>query len=125
VATKEVAARKEATPDRKETLVARNEPVALPKEAVMTRQEAPKELANVELVHPKPGVAYVQVGAFISPYAELWVSVLQQRGFHPVVAEGPNSAVHRVLLGPFGPSEVPQVESRLRQAGIEHFERVY
>ena len=73
-----------------------------------------ESLANSGLAHPKPGHAYVQVGAFVSPYAERWVNVLEQRGFHPIVAEGPNSAVHRVLLGPLGPAEVSEVEAKLR-----------
>ena len=81
--------------------------------------------ATGDLMHPKPGDAYVQVGAFVSPYAERWVEVLAQRGFHPMVADGPTSSVHRVLLGPLGPSEVIEVEAKLRQAGIEHFEKVY
>jgi len=67
----------------------------------------------------------VQVGAFVSPYAERWVNVLEQRGFHPIVAEGPNSTVHRVLLGPLGPAQVSDVEAKLREAGIEHFEKIY
>jgi cell division septation protein DedD len=86
----------------------------------------PKEsLPTTELAHPKSGKAYVQVGAFVSPYAERWVDVLEQRGFRPIVADGPNSVIHRVLLGPFGPSEVSAVEAKLRQAGIDHFEKVY
>jgi len=78
-----------------------------------------------DLVHPKPGDAYLQVGAYAAPYVAGWVNTLQGRGFHPIVAEGPNSSIHRVLIGPLAPAQVSQVEAKLRQAGIEHFEKVY
>jgi SPOR domain len=87
--------------------------------------EAPTRFFHGELVHPKPGDAYLQVGAMGSPYAERWVGVLEQHGYHPLVAEGPNNEIYRVLLGPFGAAEVQDVETKLRQAGIEHFEKVY
>jgi hypothetical protein len=87
--------------------------------------EAPTRFFHGELVHPKPGDAYLQVGAMGSPYAERWVGVLEQHGYHPLVAEGPNNEIYRVLLGPFGAAEVQDAETKLRQAGIEHFEKVY
>ena len=100
-------------------------PAVAPVVAKAVTKSVAAEESSAQLFQPKAGVAYVQVGAFVSPYAQNWVSVLKQRGFNPVVAEGPNPAVHRVLLGPFGPAEVAEVETKLRAAGIDHFERVY
>ncbi len=86
---------------------------------------AAESQAARELVHPQPGAAYIQVGAFAQPYVGGWVSVLEGRGFHPIVADGPNDVIRRVLIGPLAPSQVTEVEAKLRQAGIEHFEKVY
>jgi hypothetical protein len=134
--TPAIVAAQKPTPAPTPAIVAAQKPTPAPPPAlanpvpsplsVAALAPLPKEsLPTTELAHPKSGNAYVQVGAFVSPYAERWVDVLEKRGFRPIVADGPNSVIHRVLLGPFVPSEVSAVEAKLRQAGIDHFEKMY
>lgn len=67
------------------------------------------------------GAMYLQVGAFEKEEsAQRMVTKLRDTGFAPVV-NAPEGRKVTVVVGPYGNQDLAQAESRLDQAGIDHF----
>jgi cell division septation protein DedD len=76
---------------------------------------------------PHPGETYVQVGAYSPNYTKSFLAILEKKGFHGVVAQGPSQDVNRVLVGPFPDSSAMQnTHGDLGKAGLtDAFARKY
>lgn len=70
---------------------------------------------------PQAGQTYVQAVAVIGkPEAEVLAEVLSKKGFHTLVASGPNDKTFRVLVGPAkDPSDVGKLKGDLEQLGFK------
>ena len=71
------------------------------------------------ILKPQPGQIYVQVGAYSPNYTGSFLTILEKKGFHGMVAPGPSQDVNRVLVGPFpDPSVVKNTHGELEKAGL-------
>jgi cell division septation protein DedD len=84
-------------------------------------RKAPIEVTSVRSVgQPIPGQIYIQVLAVAKPEAEVLVDVLAKKGFHAMVAPGPNEKIYRVLVGPAkDASDAGKLKGDLEQAGFK------
>ena len=106
---------------------------------VAAQPPAPKHLEERTMLHrdpkpydgpilkPQPGQIYVQVGAYSPNYTGSFLTILEKKGFHGMVAPGPSQDVNRVLVGPFpDPSVVKNTHGELEKAGLnDAFARKY
>jgi hypothetical protein len=110
-----------------------------PPAAVAAQPSAPKHSEEHAILHrdpkpydgpilkPQPGQIYVQVGAYSPNYTGSFLSILEKKGIHGVVAPGPSQDVNRVLVGPLpDPSTVKNTHGELQKAGLnDAFARKY
>ena len=72
------------------------------------------------ITQPIPGEIYIQVLAVAKPEAEVLVDVLAKKGFHALVAAGPNDKIYRVLVGPAkDAADAGKLKGDLEQAGFK------
>ena len=62
---------------------------------------APAGASGAVAVTPGPGNMYLQVAAAAQPQAGVVVDTLKQKGFPAILAQGPNPALFRVVVGPY------------------------
>jgi cell division septation protein DedD len=80
----------------------------------------------ITITEPRPGQTFLQVSAVSKPDAELLVEVLNKRGFHSIVAPGPNETIFRVLVGPSpNDAELSKTRAALEQAGFKSIPKRY
>jgi cell division septation protein DedD len=80
----------------------------------------------ITVTEPRPGQTFLQVSAVSKPDAELLVEVLNKRGFHSIVAPGPNDTIFRVLVGPSqSDAELSKTRAALEQAGFKSIPKRY
>jgi cell division septation protein DedD len=91
-------------------------------------QAAPKpiEIPPVTVTQPSVGQVYLQVLAVAKPEADVLAEVLVKKGFHALVAPGPNDKVYRVLVGPAkDASDAAKLKGDLEAAGFKPFIKKY
>lgn len=102
-------------------------PVVTKKEAAAPVVEKPKplEISPVTsskptgIQEPAPGM-YVQVLALDKAPAEVLADVLAKKGFHSMVAPGPNDKIFRVLVGPAkDQADAARLKGDLEKAGFK------
>ena len=74
---------------------------------------------------PRPGESYLQVGAIAPEALKGFLEALEAKGFHPLVAPGPDDGTRRVLIGPLHGDELTSDAAKLTAAGFEWFRRDY
>ena len=100
-----------STPERAEASRARTAGGALGGEANAPTGAVP--------VTPGPGRMYLQVMALGKPQAGAVIDTLTQKGFHALLAQGPNASVFRVLVGPYNDSAaLRKAKADLENAGF-------
>lgn len=78
------------------------------------------------LVAPKPGELYLQLAALGPHSLDHFLTELNGRGIHVVVAPAPDAGLQRVLVGPFANHDsLRQQKQTLDASGIESFVREY
>lgn len=88
--------------------------------------EKPIEIPPVTVSQPQIGQTYLQVLAVAKPEAEVLAEVLAKKGFHALVAPGPNDKVFRVLVGPAkDATDAGRLKSGLEAAGFKPFVKKY
>jgi cell division protein FtsN len=111
-----------AAQDNTATPAATPEPAAKPPERAKTA-EKPIEVSPVgsRLITPEPGQMFVQVSSMLAQAeADIMVDVLAKKGFHSVMAPGPNEGKYRVLVGPVRDApEASKTKAELEQAGFK------
>lgn len=91
-------------------------------EAPKLPHKEPIEVTAVtrSVAQPIPGQIYIQVLAVAKPEAEVLVDVLVKKGFHALVAPGPNERIFRVLVGPAkDAADAGKLKGDLEQAGFK------
>jgi hypothetical protein len=69
---------------------------------------------------PQAGQTYVQAVAVLGkPEADVLAEILSKKGFHTLVAAGPNDKTFRVLVGPAKDTEVGKLKGDLEQLGFK------
>jgi len=99
-----------------------------PAAASKTEPATPKpiELPPVTVTQPSAGQVYLQVLAVAKPEADVLAEVLVKKGFHALVAPGPNDKVYRVLVGPAKDvSDAAKLKGYLQAAGFKPFIKKY
>ena len=80
--------------------------------------------SGAQAVTPGPGRMFLQVAAAAQPQAGVVVDTLKQKGFPAVLAQGPNPALFRVLVGPFPDvSTLGKAKADLESAGFKSIVR--
>jgi hypothetical protein len=80
----------------------------------------PARAAAGRIVEPTPGQTFLQVLAVARPDAELTVETLAKKGFHAVIAPGPNEKLFRVLVGPLKTqADVAKTRTGLEAVGFK------
>jgi len=75
--------------------------------------------APTGITQPAPGM-YIQVLALDKTQAEVLADVLAKKGFHSMVAPGPNEKIFRVLVGPAkDQADVGRLKGDLEKAGFK------
>ena len=99
---------------------------AAPEPAVETAPAPAPENAPVVLAQPQPGQMFLQVSAVAKPEADILVDLLTKKGFHAMVAAGPNESLYRVLVGPAkDTTDLGKMKGDLEQAGFKSIVRKY
>ena len=88
-------------------------PTPLPKEKLIDQRIEPASKPSVGT--PRSGTTFLQVVATSRLDAELIGETLAKKGFHTVVAPGPNPTTFRVLVGPLH-DQADSAETRVRLA---------
>jgi len=84
------------------------------------------QVAPLTVTQPEVGQTYLQVLAVAKSEAEVLAEVLAKKGFHALVAPGPNDKVFRVLVGPANDaSHVIKLRADLEAAGFKPFVKRY
>lgn len=111
------------TPGAAASSAAQSVPVnSAPTQAAATTDRKPLEVSPVttSVVQPIPGTTYVQVTAPMRPEGELIVEVLSKKGFHAILAPGPDEKRFRVLVGPMTDnSEISKAITDLEKLGFK------
>ena len=90
------------------------------------RSQRPIEIPPVTVTQPSVGQMYLQVLAVAKPEADVLAEVLAKKGFHALVAPGPNEKVFRVLVGPAkDASDAGKLRVELEAAGFKPFIKKY
>ena len=86
----------------------------------------PIEIPPVTVSQPQAGMTYLQVLAVAKPEAEVLAEVLAKKGFHALVAPGPNEKVFRVLVGPAkDATDIGKLKTDLETAGFKPIVKKY
>ena len=118
------SARREASPDAVEPAREEAKPAAAPLKA--ERAQKPIEIPAVTVTQPAAGQTYLQVLAVAKPEADVLAEVLAKKGFHALVAPGPNEKVFRVLVGPAkDATDAGKLKADLEAAGFKPFIKKY
>jgi cell division protein FtsN len=99
-----------------------------PAPTAKTEQAPPKpiEIPPVTVTQPSVGQVYLQVLAVAKPEADVLAEVLVKKGFHALVAPGPNDKVYRVLVGPAKDAgDAAKLKGDLVAAGFKPFIKKY
>jgi cell division septation protein DedD len=84
-----------------ETKPVETKPVTPPSLRPFAPPKADEGSGGVAAVKPGPGNMYLQVAAAAQPQAGVVVDTLKAKGFPALLAQGPNAALFRVMVGPF------------------------
>ena len=119
-----------AAPVKREAATIETEKPRETKPAVASKAEpaAPKpiEIPPVTVTQPSVGQVYLQVLAVAKPEADVLAEVLVKKGFHALVAPGPNDRVYRVLVGPAKDvNDANKLKGDLQAAGFKPFIKKY
>ena len=106
---------------------ANSETAAAPTGEPAAAESRPAEaVAPVVLAQPQPGQMFLQVSAVARAEADILVDLLTKKGFHAMVAPGPNENLYRVLVGPAkDTTELGKTKSDLEAAGFKSIVRKY
>ena len=97
---------------------------AEPAVALVEQVDEPAQLDDAPELAEDGARRYLQVGAYLSRQAaEPQLESMQEMGFEVTFRELPreDETLYRLLIGPFGPSELAAVQERLSERDIEHF----
>ncbi|HUJ51249.1 MAG TPA: SPOR domain-containing protein [Bryobacteraceae bacterium] len=87
--------------------------------APMPVNPAAAHASGVPAITPGPGRMYLQVAAAAEPQAGVVVDTLKQKGFPALLAQGPNPALFRVLVGPYADAAaLGKAKAALENAGF-------
>ena len=113
---KQVSTPAAAAPAPEKSLtVEKKAPPAVPQKTM----EIPAVSSAPNVTQPQPGM-YIQVLALGKPEAEVLADVLAKKGFHAMVAPGPNEKLFRVLVGPAKDAgDVGRLKGDLEKAGFK------
>ena len=100
-------------------------PVSVPAAPQSTPAVAPQAGAW-KLTTPKAGERYLQLAAMGPSYTDSYVTSLEGKGIHPLVAPGPSENIYRILVGPFSDQKaLERQQDLLETSGIHPMPRVY
>lgn len=104
-------------------VVVKTEP---PKPRVEAEIPQPASGEQVQLISPKEGERYIQIGALDQERTRQYLVHLREANLAPHVAPGPTPELLRILIGPFSDqNSLITAKSGLDTAGIENFVREY
>lgn len=109
----------ETKPEPQQPIEAVEKPSPLSKDKRVDPRVEPSATPSVG--EPHVGTTFLQVVATSRPDAELIGETLAKKGFHTVIAPGPNPALFRVLVGPLKDApDTAETRVRLESAGFKN-----
>jgi cell division protein FtsN len=120
--------KREASTEQSAETASPAEPPATPAARAKSEPATQKSVdaTLVTITQPQVGQTYLQVLAVAKPEADVLAEVLAKKGFHALVAPGPNDSVFRVLVGPAKDSaDAVKLKSDLEAAGFKPFIKKY
>ena len=91
-----------------------------------SKAETPQPVSDEQMISPKEGERYIQIGALDEERTRRYLAQLRQANLAPHVAPGPTPELLRILIGPFSDqASLITAKNGLDTAGIENFVREY
>jgi hypothetical protein len=88
-------------------------------------QPAPQPQSAAITADETRGKTFLQVGAIEASAAPKFIEGLTAKGFAPRIAEGPDPAIVRILIGPLSGDALAETTAKLTAAGVGSFPRTY